>query len=168
MRRIVRLVTVPDRKPPKFRADERETLLRLLQFQRESLVRKIEGVSDEDARRRFVSSATTLLWLVKHVRHAEMLWFCVRFAADGSEVPDDAVLAGDTVAAVVADYRAVWPRSDAIVLGASSLDEVCFGPGAGDPPVNLRWVLAHLLEETARHAGHADVLRELLDGSVGR
>jgi len=41
-------------------------------------------------------------------------------------------------------------------------------PEAGDPPVNLRWVLAHLLEETARHAGHADILRELLDGSVGR
>jgi hypothetical protein len=140
----------------------------LLQYTRESLVRKVEGVSDDDARRPFVPSDTTLLWLLKHVRMAELLWVCERFAHDGTVVPSDRVDVADTVAGAVAAYRATWAVTDAVVLGADPLDAVCRGPGAGDPPVNLRWVLAHLLEETARHAGHADILRELLDGSTGR
>ena len=157
-----------DLRPPKLQGDEPETLRALLQYTRESMVRKLDGVSDDDARRRFVGSDTTLLWLLKHVRGAEIRWLAERFAADGTVVPDDAVQPGDTVAGAIAEYRATWVLSDAIVLGAPSLDEVCRGPDAGDPPVNLRWVLAHLLEETARHAGHADILRELLDGAVGR
>jgi hypothetical protein len=139
----------------------------LLQYTRESLVRKVEQVSDADARRRLVASDTTLLWLVKHVRMAEILWVCERFAHDGTEVPSDVVDEDDTLASALVAYRATWPVTDAIVY-AGSLDDVCQGPGAGDPPVNLRWVLAHLLEETARHAGHADILRELIDGSTGR
>ena len=156
-----------DRRPPKLQGDERETLMALLQFQRESLVRKVDGVSEDDARRRLVASDTTLLWLVKHVGAAEVLWFAVRFAGDGSEVPDDRVQPDDTVAGAIAAYRATWAVTDASVAGAS-LDDPCRGTDAGDPPVNLRWVLAHLLEETARHAGHADILRELVDGEVGR
>jgi len=159
---------VSEVRPPKLQADELATLLALLQYTRESLVRKVEGVSDQDARRSLVGSDTTLLWLVKHVRMAETLWMCERFADNGAVVPDDAVVDGDTVAGSVAAYRATWASVDAVVSSAASLDEVCRGPDAGDPPANLRWVLAHLLEETARHAGHADILRELLDGSTGR
>jgi uncharacterized protein DUF664 len=140
----------------------------LWQYTRESLVRKVDGVSDADARRRFVGSDTTLLWLLKHVRGAELRWVCERFANDGTVVPDDTVTANDTVAGAVEAYRATWLVTDAVVAAAGSLDDVCRGPDAGDPPVNLRWVLDHLLEETARHAGHADILRELLDGSTGR
>jgi hypothetical protein len=157
-----------DLRPPKLAGDELTTLHALLQYTRESLVRKVDRVSDEDARRRFVASDTTLLWLLKHVRMAETLWVCERFADDGTRVPDDTVVESDTVADAVAAYRATWSVTDAVIFGAASLDEVCRGPGAGDPPVNLRWVLAHLVEETARHAGHADILRELLDGSTGR
>jgi len=69
--------------------------------------------------------------------------------------------------ATVDGYRATWARVDAIVVAAPSLDELCRDVGA-ESPVNLRWVLMHLLEETARHAGHADVLRELIDGRTGR
>ena len=157
-----------DLRPPKLQADELATLHALLQYTRESLVRKVEGVSDDDARRRFVDSDTTLLWLVKHVRMAETLWVCERFADDGTAVPSDAVVAGDSVAGAIDAYRSTWATVDAIVSSAASLDDVYRGPGAGEPPVNLRWVLAHLVEETARHAGHADILRELLDGSTGR
>jgi Protein of unknown function (DUF664) len=159
---------VSEVRPPKLQADELATLRALLQYTRESLVRKVEGVSDLDARRSLVGSDTTLLWLVKHVRMAETLWMCVRFADNGAVVPDDAVVDGDTVDGAVAAYRATWASVDAVVSSATTLDEVCHGPDAGDPPANLRWVLAHLLEETARHAGHADILRELLDGSTGR
>ena len=157
-----------DRRPPKLQGDELATLHALLQYTRESLVRKVEGVSDDDARRRFVGSDTSLLWLLKHVRGAELRWVCERFANDGTVVPDDAVVASDTVVGAVEAYRATLAVTDVVVFAASSLDELCRGPDAGEPPVNLRWVLGHLLEETARHAGHADILRELLDGSVGR
>jgi hypothetical protein len=71
---------VSEVRPPKLQADELATLQTLLQYTRESLVRKVEGVSDLNARRSFVGSDTTLLWLVKHVRMAETLWICERFA----------------------------------------------------------------------------------------
>jgi hypothetical protein len=89
-----------------------------------------------------------------------------RFGGQDATVPDDAVQPGDTVTAVIGRYRAAWAQADVIVL-AASLDEPCRRTSE-DAPVNLRWVLMHLLEETARHAGHADILRELIDGSTGR
>jgi hypothetical protein len=73
----------------------------------------------------------------------------------------------DTLAAAVAAYRTTWTRTDATVSSAASLDEPCRDVG-DEAPVNLRWVLMHLLEETARHGGHADILRELIDGETGR
>jgi uncharacterized damage-inducible protein DinB len=148
---------VPDQKPPRVNADERETLLALLQYQRDSLVRKVANVDEGAARQPVVGSGTTLLWLVKHLTRAEILWVVCRFAGQDATVPDDALQPGDTVAAAISRYRAAWAQADAIALAASF-----------DEPVNLRWVLMHLLEETARHAGHADILRELIDGSTGR
>jgi uncharacterized damage-inducible protein DinB len=157
---------VPDLKPPRLVADERETLHTLLQYQRESFVRKVEAVDEEAARRRLVPTGTTLLWLLKHMACAETLWIVHRFAGDDSSEIDDVVRPEDTVAAAVDVYRATWVRVDAVVA-ASSLDELCRDVG-DEAPVNLRWVLTHLLEETARHAGHADILRELVDGITGR
>jgi Protein of unknown function (DUF664) len=157
---------VPDLKPPRVNAGERETLQALLQYQRDSLIRKITGAGEAEARRPVVGSGTTLLWLVKHMARAEIVWVVVRFAGQDVPVPDDALQAGDTIPGVVSGYRAAWARADAITR-AASLDEPGRGP-VGDSPVNLRWVLMHLLEETARHAGHADILRELIDGTTGR
>jgi len=157
---------VPDLKPPRLTSEERETLHASLQYLRESFVRKVT-VDDDDARRRFVDSDTTLLWLTKHVARAEDLWIVQRFAGRSPGIADDVVRPEDTVAAAVETYRATWARVDAIVAAAPSLDELCRDVG-DESPVNLRWVLTHLLEETARHAGHADILRELVDGQVGR
>jgi len=67
----------------------------------------------------------------------------------------------------VAAYRRTWKTADAILDAVPSLDALCQDVG-DEAPVNLRWVLAHLLEETARHAGHVDILRELIDGATGR
>jgi hypothetical protein len=156
-----------DRKPPRSVSDERATLRTLLQYQRDSVVRKVTGVSDVDARRSPVPSGTSLLWLVKHLAAAETLWLVIRFAGDDVEPLDDTVLPSDTVPDAIAAYRATWARVDAIADGAGSLDVRCRAPGELGP-ANLRWVLTHLLEETARHAGHADLLRELLDGATGR
>jgi len=155
-----------DIKPPRMSADERSTLVALLQFQRQSLVRKVTGLDGDDARRELVGSATTLLWLVRHMAGAELRWVVHRFAGQEVEIVDE-VAPDDTIDQAVADYRSAWARVDAIVAATPSLDtesDIHIGPA----PVNLRWVLMHLLEETARHAGHADILRELIDGRVGR
>ena len=160
------LAPMIDRKPPRLVAGERATLLALLQYQRESFVRKADGVGDDAARRAAVPSGTSLLWLVKHMARAERVWIGERFAGGDPAGADDTVRPDDTLAAALDDYRATWARVDAIVAGAA-LDDECRRLD-GDPPVNLRWVLMHLLEETARHAGHADILRELVDGETGR
>jgi len=158
---------MPDQKPPRLQGDERETLHSLLQYQRESVVRKVSGVDEGAARTSPVPTGTTLLWLVKHLATAETLWVLHRFAGQQVAVPSDTVTADDSVAAAVGSYRATWDRVDAVVAAAPNLEVMCHDTGA-EPPVNLRWVLMHLLEETARHAGHADVLRELIDGQTGR
>ena len=155
-----------DRKPPRLAADERETLMALWHFQRESVVRKVEGLDTETASRRLVESDTTLLWLVRHLTRAETLWVLGRFAADYDQVAAETVGPGDSIDAAVADYRACWARVDDVVR-RHSLDDLATGDDL-TPTVNLRWIVMHLLEETARHAGHADILREQIDGQLGR
>lgn len=156
-----------DTRPPRLDADERTTLCALLQYQRESLVRKVSGVSETEARISLVTSETTLLWLIVHMAQAESMWILQRFAGTHVEPPGADGNDDHTLVAAVDEYRAGWVHVDHVVGIAASLDERCRDVGDA-PMVNLRWVLMHLLEETARHAGHADILRELIDGSTGR
>jgi hypothetical protein len=130
---------VTDQKPPRLAADDRETVLALLQYQRDSFVRKIDGVAEADARRAFVDSGTTLLWLAKHMTQAESVWIVHRFAAADDGIVDDTVHDDDTVAGALAAYQAMWNTVDAIVAGAT-LDDTCRRV-SDDPPVNLRWIL---------------------------
>jgi hypothetical protein len=90
-----------------------------------------------------------------------------RFAGQDVPIPDDTVNPDDTVESVIDAYEETWQRTDKVVAATPSLDEGCREVG-DEAQVNLRWVLMHLLEETARHAGHADILRELFDGRTGR
>jgi Protein of unknown function (DUF664) len=158
---------MPDRPPPRLAgADERAVLRALTQYQRDSIIGKLDGLTEADARRSLVPSGTTLLWLVKHLTMAELLWIARRFAGRDVPLPDNDLHDGDTIGSVVTAYRAAWVVVDAIA-DAAPLDQPCHDVG-DHPMVDLRWVLAHLLEETARHAGHADILRELIDGVTGR
>jgi hypothetical protein len=159
---------VTDQKPPRISGDERSTLVALLQYQRDSVVRKVAGVSDDDAKWSAVPTGTSLLWIVKHLTGAEAIWFLGRFAGldVAADILDDRVAMSDTLEAAIAGYRAMWERVDAVIRG-SSLDTPCATVDEGELP-DLRWVLAHVLEETARHAGHADIIRELIDGQTGR
>ena len=131
-------------------------------------MRKVENVSDEQARWSPVPTGTSLIWLVSHLARAETLWIVGRFA--GTEIDtstfDPSDEGRETLADAVESYRATWKRVDAIVADAD-LDDVCKIIDVAPAP-DLRWVLAHLLQETARHAGHADILRELIDGHTGR
>lgn len=153
-----------DQRPPRFAGGERETLMALWRYHRESFVRKVSGVSDDDASRRLVGSDTTLLWLTNHLAGASRHWVENRFAGR-AEPP---LAPSPTIAGAVAACEDTWRAIDRTIDG-SDLDDLAREAVHGDAdPVNLRWIVAHLLEETARHAGHADILRELIDGSTGR
>lgn len=156
-----------DQKPPRLAGGERETILALLQYQRDSFVKKVDGVSEEAARQSQVASGTNLLWLMKHMARAESLWLLHRFAGQDGVIEDDQLGPEDNVQSAIAVYQQTWVRTDAVVAAAQSLSEHCRNV-SDEAPVNLRWVLMHLLEETARHAGHADVLREMVGGETGR
>jgi uncharacterized damage-inducible protein DinB len=154
-----------DQKPPRIAADDRATLLALLLYQRDSLVRKVSGVDPERAKVSPVDSGTSLVWLVNHVADAEATWVLSRFAGQDVVVGDAAH--ASTLDEAVVRYHEVRRETDTVIRDTASLDAVSTRFD-DQPPVNLRWVLAHLLEETARHAGHADILRELIDGNTRR
>src|SRR5687768_13919617 len=124
-----------DQRPPRLVADERATLLALLQYHRESFVRKVTGIDDATAAQSPVASGTSLLWLTKHLAGAESAWFLIRFAGQEVESPDEKVQPGDTVEAAVNNYRQVWARV-APIVEHGDLDAVCRQPGA-QPQCNL-------------------------------
>ena len=158
---------------PVYAATERSGLSEFLDLQRDALIEKLQGVSDEDARRAPTVSSLSLMSLVKHSAVWERRWFQVvvagrSFAGEWPEVqPDDEngfrLADGDTVESVLADYRDQIAASQEI-LGTHDLDAPCAWPEMAS---NLRWVAVHMIEETARHAGHADIIRETIDRSAG-
>lgn len=160
-----------DLRPPPIVADEKATLHAFLRYLREAVIAKLDGLSEEQARMPGVQSGTSLMWLVKHLRTAELNWFVWAYTAEVEEMWDrfPAVTDGDTVADLVAAYRAASRRVDDVIDACADLN----APGPrivndGEPAPTLRWILVHTIEETARHAGHADILREQIDGTTGR
>jgi uncharacterized damage-inducible protein DinB len=97
----------------------------LLQYQRDSLVRKVADLDDTAARWSPVSSGTSLLWLVTHMARAEITWILHRFAGQDVVIPGDQPGRGDTLETVTAGYRQVWQQADAVAFAGSSLDELC-------------------------------------------
>lgn len=150
-------------------APEPEQLAVWLDVQRDAIVAKIDGLSEADIRRRLVPSLTTVGGVVKHLTWVETGWFGQLFAAraGGHQRGHDrdwefTVEPADTVASLIAGYRAACAASRGAVAG-HSLDEVVPHERMGE--VSLRWIHLHLIEETARHAGQLDILREQLESS---
>jgi uncharacterized damage-inducible protein DinB len=154
---------------------EREALAAFLDSQREAIIRKIEGLDDATARKAPTASVLSLLGIVKHCGLWERRWLQVvaagrRFPGEWPEgdytgmAEDFIVDQDDTVEQWVAYYREQIEQSRA-VAASMDLDTPCARPDLIE--CNLRYVLYHLIEETARHAGHADIIRETLDGSIG-
>jgi hypothetical protein len=146
---------------------ELAALLDALNGLRAGVLKKLAGLSEEDARRSTVPSGTNLAGLLQHLTFVESHWFeqivAGRPASRGRR--SMRVDPGVTLASLRADYRAACQTGDDIVVSVGD-------PGA---PVtrngktrDLRWVLISVLEETARHAGHADIIREQVDGRTGR
>lgn len=161
---------------PSWDAGERGTLTGFLDFQRATLVVKCDGLTDAQLRRRAVPpSALSLLGLVRHLAEVERNWFAPLLAAadmgglyaPGDLDPDVAFRTADTadVAGSFAIWRAECERARALTAAAASLDVTGL---RGGHRYSLRWVLTPLIEEYARHNGHADLLRERLDGTTGQ
>lgn len=158
---------------PAYDADERTMVDGWLDFHRAAVVRKVLGLAEEDARRSLVPSLSTVAGLVKHLLWVERSWFQEIVAGRPVDVPWDEededgefrVTPEETLSGLVAAYELECARSRE-VSGALGLDDLAARQRRGKD-VSLRWVLTHMVEETARHNGHLDILREQLDGVRG-
>ncbi|WBB81659.1 DinB family protein [Micromonospora sp. WMMD882] len=166
----------PPRVRPPFDADERAQLVGWLDLQRAIVHLKCEGLAEADAHRVVLptSPLMTVAGIVSHLRWTEQTWFEVLFLggpADGPQFrddPEDADMRVDGVplARLLAEYDEQCARSNEIIA-AHPLDQAGRHPDFRSAAASLRWMLLHMVEETARHAGHLDTIRELLDGEKG-
>ena len=156
-----------DIKLPSAHSDERELLLAWLGFLRGAVLRNLDGVSDADARWRPDGKLISLLGIVNHLTNVEWRWIDGGFLGAEVQRLEEEFSPGTelTVDGAAAAYRARAASTDATVRSLASLDTPSQRPP--DEETDLRWVLLHLINETARHAGHADAVRELLDGTTG-
>jgi uncharacterized damage-inducible protein DinB len=145
--------------------DERELLLRWLGYLRGSVLRKIRGLSDEQARWTPPGSLIPLIGIVSHLTQVEWRWIDGAMRGQQTSRSEQEFRPGDelTVTMAVAAYEKRGQATDDAVRAMASLGE----RSTKDDGTDLRWILLHLINETARHAGHADAVRELLDGTTG-
>ena len=169
------LVPGIERVDPDLQGGERELLMQYLDYHRATLRMKCAGLSDEQLRRRAVPPSTlSLLGLVRHLTEVEHNWFA-RMLDGQPHVPQywsDSDPDGDFNNLESASVPDVWTSYDAAVAEsrrvAATFDDVAdLARGTTGRPRNLRWVLVHMIEEYARHNGHADLLREAIDGATG-
>ena len=146
-----------------------DTALAFLAFARECALKKTDGLNDEQLRRVLVDSGTSLLGLVQHLTDGERYWFHHHVGGRGDDDYDFSmdVPAGRSSADVIKDYREAIAVSDDILANVADFDAPVAKPIDGTLN-SVRWVVAHMTGETTRHAGHADILRELIDGTTGR
>ncbi|MGX2994309.1 DinB family protein [Streptomyces sp. JNUCC 64] len=174
------MTTLPDgRRVPPPSGDERTMLESWLDLQRETLALKCRGLDDIQARTASAEpSSMTLLGLVQHLAEVERNWFQRVFAGreEGRVYPDSGddgfgLVPERGLERALADWRAEIGRGRAVTVGARLEDLGRLSPenaeALGTDRVSLRWILLHLIEEYARHNGHADLLRERVDGRTG-
>lgn len=165
----------PSRTRPPFDADERTQLVGWLDLQRAITVWKCEGLSEQAANLAVLptSPLMTVAGVISHLRWVEHLWFEVVFLGRDAtgpqfEGPEDAdmMVDGTPLAQLIADYERQCALSNEIVA-EHSLEDVGKHAELRAAAANLRWIMLHMIEETARHAGHLDAIRELVDGAKG-
>jgi uncharacterized damage-inducible protein DinB len=154
--------------------DERDALVTFLAHERHVLLVAAHGLTDEQARLTPTASELSIGSLLKHLTSTEQMWAA---AVEGRTVPQPAdrrfdMDPGETLAEVVDAYDAATAGTDAVIAGVGDLGRAVPVPdGARWAPRDIdgwsvRWVLLHLVHETARHAGHADIIRESIDGAT--
>ena len=162
----------PPRQRPPFVADERTQLVGWFGLQRAIVHLKCEGLSEAEAHRSVLpaSPLMTVAGVVSHLRWVEHLWFEVVFLGRPAVGPQfegledaDMLVSGIPLAQLLQEYERQCAVSDEIIA-AHPLDEVGRHTDFDAAAATLRWMVIHMVEETARHAGHLDAIRELLDG----
>ena len=153
---------------------EKESLHASLDRHRDAVLWKLAGLDGEQVRRPMTPSGTNLLGLVKHLANVEFTWFCETFGRASEAIPIEEMLADpgqdmragpdETTAAIVDFYGRARAAADS-AIAEIDLDEL--GTSWSGKTVSMRWVLIHMLEDTVRHAGHMDIVRELIDGQTG-
>lgn len=167
----------PPSEPSATLSDPKELLAGYLDYYRATILHKLDGMSEEDLRSSRLPSGWTPLGLLRHLTFVELRWLRWGFLAEavdepwGDEGPGGvwALAPGETTGQVIAAFQEQCARSREIVA-AAGLDDVVRGGGRFDAPESapaLVWILFHLVQEYARHAGHLDVARELADDTVG-
>ncbi|MEV6420190.1 DinB family protein [Streptomyces sp. NPDC051662] len=155
-----------DTPPPRTGGSETEVLRGFLDYLRIAMAAKVDGAPEPQVRTAGVPSGTNLLGLLNHLTFVERATFL------GDQVSDwqatFRAAPADGVADVVARYREAVERANDVLDGCADLGAPVPRPRPGSPAPSVRWALTHLIEETGRHAGHADILRELIDGATGR
>ncbi|WHU47733.1 DinB family protein [Gordonia sp. L191] len=155
-----------DTPPPSTGASEKEVLTGFLNYLRQSAAGKLRGLDEEAARTTHVPSGTTLAGLIQHLAYVERAMFLGETVTSWPQtfrVPPEAKIDDivDSYRAVVGQANDVIDTYDDLSLPAPRLEGRTSGP-------SMRWALTHMIEETGRHVGHLDILRELTDGTVGR
>ncbi len=151
---------------------ERALLLGFIDLNRRTVLWKLDGLTEEQARRRVVGSETTLLGIVNHLAHVERYWVQsviadreVTFPWSDEDPDAEWIMAGEESIESVRDFfEAETAMSDAILAQQTDLDREIT---VGERVVSVRWILIHLVEEIGRHAGHADIIREIIDETTG-
>ncbi len=151
----------------------KDTLLAILDNNRDVIVWKLDGMTRDQALLPIVASGTSLLGLVKHLAYVERWWFDDFFAGNEVAYPwtdedpdaDFRIENDESIDDIVSRYTAAVQRSNEITARAE-MDDLSVRERRGEH-FALRWIVAHMIEETARHAGHADIVRELIDETTG-
>jgi hypothetical protein len=155
---------------PRIDTGELDTALAFLDFVRSCVLKKAAGLTEEQLRRVLVPSGTSILGLIQHLTVGERYWFRYQFAGIGEDADfefDMVVPAERASTEVIADYRAAIEQSNELIRRVGDPQARVVVPIDGEY-LSLRWVIAHATGEATRHAGHADILRELIDGTTGR
>ncbi|WP_067474820.1 DinB family protein [Actinomadura hibisca] len=155
-----------DTPPPRTANSEAEVLRGFLDYLRTSIAAKVEGAPEPQVRTTAVPSGTNLLGLLHHLTHVERSIFLGENVTDWQatfHAPPE-----DSVTNIVTRYRDTVGRANKVLDGCTDLAAPVPRPRPGRPAPSLRWALTHMIEETGRHTGHADILRELIDGTTGR
>jgi uncharacterized damage-inducible protein DinB len=169
-------VTTAEHKPDKGLTDPKALLLDYLDYFRSVIARKLAGLPEQELRTSRLPSGWTPLQLLKHLVYMERRWLRWGFLAE--QVPDPwgdeqderwHVRPDETVADLVAAMHDGGRRTREIVTSAELGDLAAVGGrfSEDNPPPSLAWILVHVLEEYARHAGHLDIAREIADGAIG-
>ncbi|MFV2176301.1 DinB family protein [Actinomadura sp. LOL_016] len=151
---------------------EKETLWSSLDRHRDAVLWKLDGLDDASLRRPMTPSGTSLLGLTKHLAAVEYAWFCETFGRETEPLPFDPedpeadmrAEPHETVEDIAAFHRRARTAADAVIR---DLGLEVTGTAWSGETVSLRWVLVHMVEEVARHTGHMDIIRELIDGRTG-